>query len=247
MKKEEGGGFNSPFAALAGMKFRKARPGAKREHSEKPEVPVRPAEAARVPEGDDDALFAVWMKGVNPISRDPSTVESRIPGVREAAEPKPSILEDPDDQVVAALEDLVSGGSGFVVSQTDEYVEGVGYGMPASLASRLHQGEFSIQAHLDLHALSVETAEEQFNSFLKDSLNANRRGVCVVHGRGLSSPGEPVLKARVLAWLTRGPWRKWVIAFCSAPACDGAAGATYVLLRNRPVTHGRRKKQKSSR
>lgn len=234
--------FNSPFSVLSGMKFRKERSASPREAFEKPEVPQRPPEAARIPDDDEDALFSVWMKGVTPIPRDPSAVEDRTPGARAKSKAEELLAEDSDEEVLSALEDLVSGGSGFVVSQTDEYMEGVGYGVPASLASRLHRGEFSIQAHLDLHALSVEVAEEQFNSFLRDCLDANRKGVCIVHGRGLSSPGEPILKARVLTWLTKGPWRKWVLAFCSARPCDGAAGATYVLLRNQPVTHRRKKK-----
>jgi DNA-nicking Smr family endonuclease len=37
-------------------------------------------------------------------------------------------------------------------------------------------------------------------------------------------------------WLTRGPWRKWVVAYSSARIYDGGAGATYVLLRERPVS-----------
>jgi DNA-nicking Smr family endonuclease len=38
--------------------------------------------------------------------------------------------------------------------------------------------------------------------------------------------------------------RKWVIAFSSARSCDGGAGATYVLLRQRPLTMRFRKNVK---
>jgi DNA-nicking Smr family endonuclease len=69
--------------------------------------------------------------------------------------------------------------------------------------------------------------------------------VLIVHGRGLSSPAKPVLKTKVIEWLTCGPWRKWVIAFTSARSFDGGAGATYVLLRQRPVTRSKRKRKKS--
>ena len=63
-----------------------------------------------------------------------------------------------------------------------------------------------------------------------------KTGILVTHGRGLSSPAEPILKRKVEEWLTRGPWRKWVVAYTSARLCDGGAGATYVLLRPRPVS-----------
>ena len=54
--------------------------------------------------------------------------------------------------------------------------------------------------------------------------------------QGRSPITHNVLKTKVKEWLTSGPWRKWVIAFTSARACDGGTGATYVLLRQRPAT-----------
>jgi DNA-nicking Smr family endonuclease len=74
---------------------------------------------------------------------------------------------------------------------------------------------------------------------------AGKRSVLIVHGRGLSSPSKPVLKAKVYEWLTSGQWRKWVIAFSSARSYDGGTGATYVLLRQRPLTKRFRKRTKS--
>jgi DNA-nicking Smr family endonuclease len=104
------------------------------------------------------------------------------------------------------------------------------------VAKRLHRGEFSIQGHIDLHGLSVESAQDAFEKFLKESIAVGKRMVLIVHGRGLSSPAKPILKTNVFKWLTTGPWRKWIMAFASARLCDGGAGATYVLLRKRPVT-----------
>jgi len=71
---------------------------------------------------------------------------------------------------------------------------------------------------------------------------SGKRAVLIVHGRGLSSPGEPVLKNKVREWLTRTAWRKWVIAFTSAQSYDGGTGATYVLLRHRPISNKSAKK-----
>ena len=61
---------------------------------------------------------------------------------------------------------------------------------------------------------------------------------------GLSSPAEPILKSKVYRWLTTSPWHKWVIAFTSARLCDGGAGATYVLLRRKPIKKRFRKPRK---
>jgi DNA-nicking Smr family endonuclease len=85
---------------------------------------------------------------------------------------------------------------------------------------------------------------EALEGFLGEAIASGKRAVLVVHGRGLSSPGKPILKAKVLEWLIYGPWRKWVIAFASARPCDGGAGATYVLLRRRPSTRRFRKQSK---
>jgi DNA-nicking Smr family endonuclease len=58
----------------------------------------------------------------------------------------------------------------------------------------------------------------------------------VIHGRGLSSPADPVLKTKVAEWLCSNRWRKWVVAFTSARMCDGGSGASYILLRRRPLS-----------
>ena len=141
-----------------------------------------------------------------------------------------------DAEVLEKLKNLVKYGTGFNVSDTPEYIEGTGYHVHPEIARRLHRGDYSIQAFVDLHGLLVEDAKEVFEKFLKWAVTTGKTGVLIIHGRGLSSPSEPILKNKVIEWLTRGPWRKWVVAYSSARKCDGGAGATYVLLRQRPVS-----------
>jgi DNA-nicking Smr family endonuclease len=112
-----------------------------------------------------------------------------------------------------------------------------------AIAHRLHRGDFSIQAHVDLHGLNVEAARETFDKFMQKNIAAGKNAGLVIHGRGLSSPVGPVLKSKVYQWLTSSPWHKWVVAFTSARLCDGGAGATYVLFRQRPLTKRYRKKR----
>jgi DNA-nicking Smr family endonuclease len=145
------------------------------------------------------------------------------------------------DDTIDQLSNLVNSGEGFVVADTSEYIEGTGYNIHPEITKRLHRGDFSIQSHIDLHGLGVEDAEKAFGVFFKDCIATGKRAVLVVHGRGLSSVDKPVLKTKVIEWLTRSPWRKWVIAYSSARTCDGGAGATYVLLRQRPMTRRYRK------
>ena len=193
-----------------------------------PSIP-EPPKAQLNPEPEEE-LFKKAMDGVMPISG-----EKRVEHISKV-EMAESFKEKDDIETLKRLEDLVHHGTGFNVADTPEYIEGTGYHVHPEIARRLHRGDFSIQAHLDLHGLIVEEAKEVFDQFMKWVAIHGKTGVLVTHGRGLSSPAEPVLKRKVEEWLTRGPWRKWVVAYTSARLCDGGAGATYVLLRPRPVS-----------
>jgi DNA-nicking Smr family endonuclease len=188
------------------------------------------------PELEED-LFKKAMEGVRPISR-----KNYVEKICQIELPEGSKNME-DTETLEKLTELVKYGRGFNVADTPEYIEGTGYNIHPSVTKRLHQGEYSIQAFVDLHGLLAEDAKKVFERFLKWAVTTGKTGVLIVHGRGLSSPSEPVLKKKVIEWLTRGPWRKWVAAYSSARICDGGAGATYVLLRPRPVSRRSKKRQ----
>ncbi len=179
---------------------------------------------------DDQKLFEKAMADVKPIAKKDRIENTLLP------RPLAGHENNEDYETLARLKNLVNSGKGFVVADTPEYIEGSGHKVHPEIAKRLHQGDFSIQAHIDLHGLNANDAKSVFDTFLKNSLIMNKRAVMVVHGRGLSSPDHPVLKSKVREWLTCGQWRKWIMAFSSARLCDGGAGATYILLRQRPLT-----------
>jgi len=178
----------------------------------------------------EEELYKKAMEGVRPISRD-----KYVERIFQMELPESS-RDKEDAEILEKLADLVKYGRGFNVADTPEYIEGTSYDVHPSVARRLHHGDYSIQAFVDLHGLLVEDAKEVFEKFLKWAVTTGKTGVLIIHGRGLSSPSEPVLKRKVVEWLTRGPWRKWVAAYSSARICDGGAGATYVLVRPRPVS-----------
>jgi len=192
------------------------------------------------PDPENEAkLFIEAMADVKPITR-----KKRIEKNAETRPKNFSEEHDPEADTLLRLKNLVEYGEGFIVADTPEYIEGAGYKVNPEVTRRLHRGDFSIQGHIDLHGLGVEAAREAFEMFLKDAIATGKRAVLIVHGRGLSSPEKPVLKTKVLEWVTSGPWRKWVIAFSSARLCDGGTGATYLLLRQRPFTKSQRKRKK---
>lgn len=181
-------------------------------------------------EASEDELFFAAMKGVNPMAGNHAVPEKATIRLAET----PSFVLENDE--LSRLARLVNRGEGFVVSDTPEYMEGTGYHVNREFARRLHEGDFAIQAHIDLHGMNVETARMEFESFMKASYLSGKRAVLVVHGRGLSSPGEAILKNKVREWLSQSYWRKRVLAYASAQSRDGGAGATYVLFRDRPVS-----------
>ncbi|MGD8522388.1 MAG: Smr/MutS family protein [Desulfobacterales bacterium] len=183
------------------------------------------------------SIFEDAMADVQRIYRD-NCVEKRT-----TAQAQPFHQNDNASEILLALEDLIKHGTGFVVAQTPEYIEGTAYNVNPEITKRLHRGDFAIQGHIDLHGLNVEDARDAFESFLEQSIVSGKRVVLIIHGRGLSSPKEPILKTNVHKWLTSGPWRKWILSFSSARWCDGGAGATYILLRQRPQTKRSRKKR----
>jgi DNA-nicking Smr family endonuclease len=228
----KGKAMKSPKSTLCLKSFEEMKDLLEAKSISLPDAPLPPPpimEEELEPKNEED-LFRQAMEGVTPIPH-PNFVERGLPL------PPPEKPQTPaETEPLLKLKDLVQHGVGFEVADTPEYIEGTMYHVHPEVARRLHQGDFSIQAYINLHRFKVAYAREAFERFIKWAVVTGKTGVLIVHGRGLSSPSEPVLKQKVVEWLTRGPWRKWVVAYATARSCDGGAGATYVLLRRRPVS-----------
>jgi len=222
--------FNNPFGALKGVKLKK---------KEKPK-PVPPPKPKPGPPPEDTAdeedLFARAMSGVNRMGGQ-ATGRQVVARVTPASPPPPA---DPDAEVRARLADLVSGKVEFELEFTDEYVQGFVKGMEQKLFRQLKAGQYSPEAHLDLHGLNADQAYESLLHFMREAYFNGRRTILLIPGRGMNSPGGmPVLKQELKSWLTRDPLKRVVLAFCTAQARHGGAGALYVLLRQRKKTEGK--------
>jgi DNA-nicking Smr family endonuclease len=117
---------------------------------------------------------------------------------------------------------------------------------------RLIRGAADIDARLDLHGESVETARVQLRRFLTDARAQGHRLVLVITGKGASpfsshtlhgtshfhSPERAGrLRRMVLEWLNEPEFRSHVSGFQPAHPRHGGGGALYVRLR-RPKGHG---------
>jgi DNA-nicking Smr family endonuclease len=233
MKSSKIKGLHRPFEDLKMLLDSRSIPLKTATGSEKPYIPK--------PEDDPDQEREIFEAAMADVKRMPQDT-------RTDPEFQPVLVSGPDktddSEVLLHLSELIKNGKGFVVADTAEYVEGTGYNVNRAITRRLHSGEFAIQDHIDLHGQTVESAQTLFDQFFNESIAAGKRMILIIHGRGLSSPADPVLKTKVIQWLSTGPWRKWVMAYASARLCDGGAGATYVLLRNRPATKRMKKKKR---
>ena len=150
----------------------------------------------------------------------------------------PALPVPPDDR--HPLQDFMEGKLEFTLASTEEYVEGHVIGLDLLLVSKLQNGQFSPEAHLDLHGLNAEQAFQNLVSFIRGAYMRGLRTVLLVPGRGRNSPsGVGVLREKVQDWLTQEPFRRVVLAFCTARSTDGGTGALYVLLRKFRKNHGK--------
>jgi DNA-nicking Smr family endonuclease len=114
-----------------------------------------------------------------------------------------------------------------------EYMEGYVDGANPLTIEKLRNGEYAIQQVIDLHGLSTLEGKDEFRTLIAEAVQKRIRCVKIIHGRGLRSRKEPVLKEKLKEWIVRAMHRKWIVAFCSAKMADGGPGATIVLLRDK--------------
>ncbi len=198
-------------------------------------------DAGLIVEPDDDSrLFLKAMDGVRPLSQGSRLVDTALSAdVRPVSE---RLAREEEAACRGELEAIIKGKRQIPVEYTPEYAEGPVINSNPRIVRKLRRGKFSVQGYCDLHGLTAREALEWCEEFMSRSIAANRSCIAFIHGRGLSSPRGPVLKKMVHEWLRTGRWRRYIVAYSSAPSWDGGPGVTYVLLRQRPAPRKRRKK-----
>ncbi len=144
----------------------------------------------------------------------------------------PKITRQQPRVAEASFEELMSGKLEFSLLYSDEYLEGKVSGLDEMIMNRLRAGQMSPEAHLDLHGLNASQAYESLRVFMRDAWFKGLRMVLLVPGRGKNSPaGMGILRQKMQSWLTQDPFKRVVLAFCTAQPHDGGPGSIYVLLR----------------
>ena len=178
---------------------------------------------------DEAGTFFSAMIGITPLA-----------GRGRAVRPEPPLQDTPPSAASNPLQDIVDGKVEFALSGTDEFMEGHVVGLDLLTVGKLQAGQFSPEAHIDLHGLNSEQAFHHLVGFFRNAYYKGVRTALVVTGRGLNSPdGNPVLRAKILQWFTQEPFRRIILAFCTARREDGGTGALYVLLRKYRKSSGK--------
>ncbi|TDR81999.1 Smr/MutS family protein [Paludibacterium purpuratum] len=174
-----------------------------------PRPAAKPVAAAPAPEPDLD--FQRQMRDVTPMPAD-----DRVHFVPPRPSPHPK--KRPQGMPDARHPQHVGW-----FEPADNLNHFVRAGMQAATLRKLRAFHWPVCAELDLHGLDRYQAQDRLTVFLH---RARRIGQCVriIHGRGIGSHGEPILKRMTRTWLTHHPD---VLAWSDSN--DG--GALLVLLR----------------
>ena len=232
MGKKESAGFNTPFEALKRQATKPteapkgaatAKPQASPAKAAVP-VPARPAEPARGGT-DDERSYEEAMRGATPLSGAAARGRRTSPLGAPPPRPAPRLrapARNDDADAEAELAELVQGGASAARDHDKR------------LTRRLRDGDYPIEARLDLHGHTREEATAALERFIVQSVGAGQRCVLVIHGRGLNSgDGGPVLGEAVQRALSAGAVARAILAFTHAGPAHGGDGATLLLLRKK--------------
>ncbi len=187
----------------------------------------------RRPSAADSDLWRAVTADVKPIVRKPAPPAGKEPakpepGGKPAAREKTRPVARPRPAAPPPGPDRPALGHGTAP------------GVDRRTLERLRRGRMEIEAELDLHGHTQNTAHRALSAFIEGHAGAGRRCVIVVTGKGATREGGGVLKSAVPGWLNEPELRAHVLAFCHARPNDGGEGALYVLLRRkRPRAAGK--------
>jgi DNA-nicking Smr family endonuclease len=170
----------------------------------------------------DSGIFADAIGHVVPLRKTASERPAR-------ARPTPIARQRERDEAAALAESIGDVVDAESLLETDDALSFRRRGIGVDVVRKLRRGVWALQDEIDLHGLRRDEAHARVAQFLREATRSGLRCVRVVHGKGHGSPGrEPVLKARVKAWLVK---HEDVLAFTHARPADGGHGALIVLLK----------------
>lgn len=169
-------------------------------------------------EAPDQALFMAAMRGVKRLKH---TKMNELP-----TRPKPQRIKQPPD-IEEECPLFFSDYDKIDPITSETMLHFARSGISHKILRKLRQGQYNVEARLDMHGMNVSQAKEALSRFLTACQEEQIRHVLIIHGKGRSNT-QPILKNKLNNWLRQ---TEQVLAYSSATAKDGRSGALYVLLR----------------
>lgn len=171
----------------------------------------------------ENSLFRQAMTGVKPLK----TRGMKVSKTNLSVSPSPKRTEqniDQDDlQANLSLSDTV-----LTPVDAETKLSFHRISLATKQFKQLQLGQIRYERKLDLHGLRSQAAKHRLLTCLNEAKRHRQRCILVIHGKGGHDFEPPKLKNLVNVWLKQCPD---VLAFHSALAKDGGAGAVYVLLK----------------
>jgi DNA-nicking Smr family endonuclease len=95
---------------------------------------------------------------------------------------------------------------------------------------RIRRGQNEIDARIDLHGHTQDTAHREVIDFILRQASLGARCVLVITGKGRLGTG--VLRARLFDWIADPDLRPFIAGYASAHPRHGGSGAVYLFLRS---------------
>jgi DNA-nicking Smr family endonuclease len=218
---------STPFSSLKGVTI---------SSNASPVVEKTPAITESPAQPDDSVLFLEAMSGIRRLNDTVQSEHSRTSSTIMAAESHAELKTVTLSDEVAAADLFIHeiGRLKLEVKFTEQTPdEDVLKPLSGNRLKQLKRGVIRVDHQLDLHGLSRNEALTELPRFLRSARLKGQDAALVITGKGLNSPGEPVLQQAVAAWL-REAGREFVIEFAPAPREMGGHGAFVVFLRPLP-------------
>lgn len=96
---------------------------------------------------------------------------------------------------------------------------------------RIRRGQNEIDARLDLHGHTQDTAHREVVDFIFKQASLGARCVLVITGKGRLGTG--VLRSRLFDWIGDPDLRPFIAGYATAHPRHGGSGAVYLFLRSK--------------
>jgi DNA-nicking Smr family endonuclease len=186
---------------------------------------------------EERALFRAEMASVKPLTPSgkrhrvlkKSSANKRVPASVPISTPARMPKQSASTLALRQQNFLTRDDMGVEWMSSEQVLTYCSSGISAQLFKQLRLGKLTIEAVLDLHGDTVDSACERLFQFMQRAQSRHCRLVKIIHGKGLHAvDGTARLKSHVAKWLQQFDC---VLAFHSAPASLGGRGAVLVMLR----------------